>query len=324
MAELPKPRSHTVTAIHAFHADKARVGHSNGIPISGAAEECERRLWYGFRWAYPPERHDGQRLRLFETGEREEARMVDELHAIGCRVSGEQERVTAIGGHLRGKLDGRAFGIPEAPATEHVIECKTHNEKSFKDLIKKGVQLSKPSHYAQTQLYMDLTGLSRALYMAHNKNTDELYTERLKHDPLYCMKLLAKLKRIVEAARPPSRLHEDTTSRAAWACNYCPAALLCRGGWAERNCRTCLHSTPVDGGWLCEARDNNQLLTREEQQAGCDRMAYIPDLVPLEQVDCDINAGTVTYRAQNGRLVVDGGPESIGAQMAQWYAPHEE
>jgi hypothetical protein len=39
-------------------------------------------------------------------------------------------------GWLRGKLDGRALEIPEAPKTLHVVETKSHKEKSFKELVK--------------------------------------------------------------------------------------------------------------------------------------------------------------------------------------------
>lgn len=313
MAELPKPHSATVDAIHRVYEARARIGHNDGIAISQAADECDRRLWYGFRWAYPPERHEGRQLRLFQTGEREETRMLDDLRAIGCEVGGEQERVRACGEHVRGKLDGRATGIPEAPVTEHVVECKTHNDKSFKELLKKGVQVAKPAHYAQIQLYMELTGLTRGLYMAHGKNTDELYTERLHHDPLYCAKLLARMQRIIDAPRPPAKLHDDPTSKMAWGCRYCPAAKICHeGAWAERNCRTCLHSTPIDGGkWWCER--NKVTLTRAEMQTGCPALAYIPDLVPApwEQVDVDVERGTVLYRnTADGAEFVDGAADA--------------
>jgi hypothetical protein len=309
MAELPKPHSTTGEAIHAAYEAKARVGHNDGVAISQAAEECDRRLWYGFRWAYPPEVHKGRQLRLFQTGEREEERMLDDLRAIGCEVGGSQERVRGCGGHLRGKLDGRATGIPEAPVTEHVVECKTHNGKNFRALLKSGVQEAKPAHYAQMQLYMELTGLTRALYMAHNKDTDELYTERLHHDPLYNARLLARLQRTIDSARPPARLHENPESKMAWGCKYCPAQGLCHGGeWAERNCRTCLHSTPIDGGtWWCERHKTG--LTRVEMQNGCPALAYIPDLVPApwEQIDADMERGTVTYRnAADGAEFMDG------------------
>jgi hypothetical protein len=49
------------------------------------------------------------------------------------------------------------------------------------------------------------------------------------------------------------------------------------------NCRTCLHATPVDGGWACERYQRS--LSEAEQRAGCENHLYLPALVPGEQVD---------------------------------------
>ena len=66
-----------------------------------------------------------------------------------------------------GSIDGIIEkGVPEAPTKRHILECKTHSLKSFKDLCDKGVQESKPQHWCQMQLYMHGTGIDRALYFA--------------------------------------------------------------------------------------------------------------------------------------------------------------
>ena len=46
MAALPQPVSHTVAAIDAAYVKTARTGDSMGVPMSGVAEECSRKLWY--------------------------------------------------------------------------------------------------------------------------------------------------------------------------------------------------------------------------------------------------------------------------------------
>ena len=49
---------------------------------SQIGNECSRALWYQFRWAWSPD-FDGKRmLRLFETGDREEDRVLENLKAI--------------------------------------------------------------------------------------------------------------------------------------------------------------------------------------------------------------------------------------------------
>ena len=61
-------------------------------------------------------------------------------------------------------MDSALLGLPEAPKTWHVGEFKTHNQKSFDDLVKRGVEKAKPMHWDQMQAYMGLTGMERALF----------------------------------------------------------------------------------------------------------------------------------------------------------------
>jgi hypothetical protein len=279
--------------------------------MSTMGNECDRALWYSFRWAHEPERLDGRKLRLFETGHREEARMLDDLELAGITVhrvdpaTGQQWALSALGGHLRGHMDGQGEGFEEAQKARHVLEFKTHNEKSFKALVKDGVQKAKPGHYAQMQIYMHFSGLQRAFYMAVNKNTDEIHTERVEYEAQSAIVLVARAERIIQSDWAPSRLHDDPTAKMAWVCNYCPAFQQCHGGqFAPRNCRTCLYSSPVEGGWQCQ---KHGAIDDETQRLGCSLHLFIPDLVPGEQIDADTHANTVTYRMKDGAEWIDGG-----------------
>jgi hypothetical protein len=308
MAKLPPPHSATVAAIYAAYEAGQTPYHSYGLSISTLGEECARRLWYGFRWAYAPERKEGRILRIFELGEREETDMLDALRKIGCVVEGEQERVRLCGGHLRGKIDGKVTGLPEAPKTQHIVECKSHSDKNFKTLDL-GVARAKHAHHVQIQMYMGYFGTPRGLYMAVNKNDSSLLTERVEFDAMLYAQMIAKAERIIYAARPPERLHKNPPSKAAWLCNYCPAFGLCHGGKIPpRNCRTCLHSTPVstgDGEWRCDL--SGLAIDRDKQALGCKSHLYIPDLVPAEQIDASEADNTVTYRLPSGETWVDDG-----------------
>lgn len=310
MAELPAPYSPTLNAIYRAYEDKAERSHRTYLGMSTMGNECDRALWYAFRWAHEPESLEGRKLRLFETGHREEARMLDDLERAGITVhrvdpaSGEQWALSALGGHMRGHMDGQGEGFSEAPKARHVLEFKTHNEKSFKALVKDGVQKSKPGHYAQMQLYMHFSGLDRAFYMAVNKNTDELHVERVAYDAQAAIMLVARAERIINSPEPPPRLHDDPSAKMAWVCNYCAAFDQCHASaFAVRNCRTCIHSTPVDGGWSCEKHGAIDTAT---QRIGCSQHLFIPGLVPGEQVDADIDRGTVTYLMADGNQWVDG------------------
>lgn len=309
--ELPEIKSPVVVAIDAAWA--GRNDEQRGyLGASVLGKECERQLWYDFRWAHDAEKFSGRMLRLFATGDVEEGRLKEDLRAIGVEVldvdpaTGEQWAVAFANGHARGHADGRLLNVPSAEKTEHLFEAKTHNDKSFKALVKDRVEKSKPVHFAQMQLYMHGLGLTRALYLAKNKNDDELYAERVKYDAAAALKLVARAERIVAAHAAPPKLFEDPEAKMAWVCRSCPALGVCHHGeFARRNCRTCLHSTPVaDGGWQC-ARFNRPL-SIEDQRAGCAHHLYLPTLVPGEQVDADEALEHVTYRLANGDAWQDG------------------
>lgn len=311
MVTLPQTTSPTVEAIDQHHVAQNQPRHSRRIGGAWLGRPCERQAWYKFRWAYLPEEFSGRMLRLFETGHREEARMIEDLRAAGVLVedvdpeTGEQWSATAVDGHFLGFADGILSGVLEAPKTRHLFEAKTHGQKSFDQLVKHGVTASKPEHVAQMQIYMHLLGLTRAFYLAKNKNTDELHAERLEYDAAHAAALLAKAERITEAHEPPARISEDPEYYLCRAFK-CPAFDICHGsGLPLRNCRTCLHSTPIPmGRWYCDRHDKE--LSWDDQDIGCPNHLYLPGLVAGDQVDVDQHAETVTYRMTNGSTWVDG------------------
>lgn len=306
MAELPIVVSPTREAIFAAYEADAHQGFRLHLGASLIGKPCDRSLWYDFRWTTAAA-HPGRLLRLFETGQLEEARIVRNLRRIGATVlevdpeTGRQWRVEAHGGHFGGSLDAVALNLPEAPRTWHALEFKTHAAKGFVALVAQGVRLAKPQHFAQMQIYLRLTGIIRAMYLAVNKNNDDLYVERVEIDADYADRLLARAGRIIFAARPLERISEDP---AWYECRMCDHAEVCRGQAAAAvNCRTCLSSTPIEGGWWCERHERT--LSEADQRAGCDQHLYLPDLVPEEQID----AGTdwVSYQLPGGGVWCDRG-----------------
>ena len=121
----------------------------------------------------------------------------------------------------------------------HILEIKTYNRKSFDKLTKDGVQKTKFQHYVQMQLYMLGTGIDRAFYIAICKDSDEIYTERIRFDKELAEKYLERGKRIALAERMPEPLSADPS----WhQCQYCPAHSMCFAKEPTKcvNCRTCL------------------------------------------------------------------------------------
>ena len=286
MAELPAITSLTREAIFSGYEADASDGFRSHLGASLIGKACERALWYDFRWTTKA-RFEGRVLRLFETGNREEERLVRNLRRTGATVlevdpeTGRQFRVQAHGGHFGGSLDGVAIHLLEAPKAWHVLEFKTHSNKSFTDLVAKKVRESKPQHFAQMQIYMHLMGMNRAMYLAVNKDTDDLYVQRVEADVAYTEQLLEKARRIIFAPTPLPRISEEPSW---YQCRLCDHADVCHGTRAAAvNCRTCLHSSPVAGGWHCDR--HQKPLSEVDQRTGCEQHLYLPPLVPAAQVD---------------------------------------
>jgi hypothetical protein len=263
LSAIVPQESATVKAIYEWHKRRGDAEPERGyLGASIIGHECDRFLWFTFRNCVRRD-FSGRMYRLFETGNLEEDRFAAELRGIGCTVEtrdtdGKQFEVSAVGGHFSGHMDGSVLGVPEAPKTWHVLEAKTHNDDSFRKLVKDGVKASKPMHYAQMMSYMGLTGMTRALYLAKNKNTDELHSERVRYDAAEFKRIMVRAERIIKAQQPLGRC---STRPDDWRCKMCDAADLCWGTGSVSldlpavSCKTCCHATPeVDGEggkWSC-------------------------------------------------------------------------
>lgn len=288
-------------AIYASYEEDAGDWRRDHLGASQIGKECERALWYDFRWATRPQ-FPGRILRLLNTGKLEEARLVDDLRRICVDVvnldpkTGNQWRVEAMDGHFGGSLDAVAVGLIFAPKVWHVVEFKTHNVKSFASLQRDGLCKSKPRHWAQMQVYMYLIGIGHGLYVAVRKDTDDIYTERVALDRVDAERLLAKAERVIKAARPPAKISADPAHRE---CRYCDHRALCHGdAAAELSCRTCIFVERSVGSWYCRPR--KQTLPPDMQREGCASHIYIPDLIPGEIVAAGDD--WIEYRMRDGRV----------------------
>lgn len=310
MTTIPKPQLATLTAIQAALAEGRDDWESVGVPAGEIGTECDRALWLAFRRASVPETIDWRKRRIFERGNIEEERLLDLLRIIGCEVTEQQSRVRGAGGHLRGKIDAQTIGLPDAPKTDHVVECKSAKASVFSALAKGGVKKAMPMHYATLQFYLFKRGLSRCLYMCTNKDNEDLHLERVELDVEFAMRAEARIERIISMDSPPGRL---CNKRDDFRGAFCRQAEVCWGETMPRShCRTCLHSSPImDGnaGWDC-ARWSKPL-SLAEQDAGCEAHLFVPSLVPGEQLDYDAEAETVTYRLATGEIWVDGGTGKV-------------
>jgi len=310
-------KSATVEAIEAYWLKRGKSEEPRGyLGASSIGKSCSRELWYSFRKCSEPD-FSGRLYRLFNRGHREEPTFVEELRGIGCEVhefdsEGNQFEVIACEGHFKGHTDGGALGIPEAPKTWHLLEMKTSSKALFEKVKKNGVEKEKPQHFAQMQVYMHLTGLKRALYMVVNKDTDELYTERLRYDSTKARAMIDKASSIINATSPPERISEREDS---WACKFCDAKALCHGSEIAvtvpaLSCRQCVHASPVaDGKWHCAVNGSDATKV-------CDQHLFLPGLVhfaePTDSLTNKDGSAVIEFTSHDGTVWQHGPDRSAG------------
>lgn len=316
MAALPPDIAPTTADLIFLGYERThREEHRPHMGASIIGDECPRKVWLTWRWA-ESEKFEGRMLRLFQTGHLEEPRLVDDLRRIGVDVrptapDGTQWRVSAIGGHFGGSMDGACIGVPEAPKTWHVLECKTSNEKGFQKMAKEGVLLAKPQHWTQMQVYMGLTGMDRALYLMTNKNDDSIHSERVRFDKPEFDRIMAKAERLVRATEPPEKLSQDPSY---YICKWCKFHSQCHKDHVpEVNCRTCAHSTPVvdgtDGTWTCgveQGAPSPAVIPIEVQRTGCQAHRFIPIFLERTAKPVDYVDGAVVYETAKGGRFANG------------------
>lgn len=324
MTALPEPSQPTVDAIMAALVDEAARRpqyRGYGISASSLGTPCDRQLWLDLRWASAPEVRTGKALRIFARGNAAEARILDDMRRAGLDVlegdpdTGKQFRFALANGFLRGKADGRCWGVLEAPKAEHVVEIKCIKAAKWRGIQKHGLAKHAPEHWHQLHAGMAGLGVERGLYIAENADTGELLTERLRLDHEEAMRQEARVLRAVEDHEPPMGMTAEATTEIKTGkimnsppCLFCDHRGFCfEGAPAMRSCRTCLHFTfTSDGNGHCARFDEPRTPARQQEGAECPAHLFLPALIHGDQIDADPETETITYQMRDGSIWTDG------------------
>ncbi len=266
--------------IDAVILEKSQRFHSWRIGPSALEDECDRKIWYGFRWVKLDVR-DARMSRLLERGKESEPRFERWLLDAGCQVytidpnapltrKNRQYRIRSVGDHVGGFLDGivilpENFGYPYPL----VLELKSTNTKAFVALHKEGagVEVAKPAHAQQAGYYGWKYNFRYSLYMSINKNDDDMHVEIIENDFAKAELNELRFTSIVRAERPPVRISEKSTD---YRCAMCRHKGICHmGDGYEKNCRSCQYAEAIPGGeWRCNFR--SQTIPRDIVPVGCE------------------------------------------------------
>lgn len=227
----------------AMQANNAAQPARRYLGASRLGEDCSRKLAYEFHQVPKDEGREfkGRTLRIFERGHTGEDNMAARLrlagftlvthrpdgNQIGFGTGWSEERgCFLISGHLDGVVTAAPYeaGLAVPCLWEH----KVLGEKSFSDLVKKGVRASKPVYFVQMQLYMAYLDLSAnpGLFTAENANTGEIYAERVAFDAASAQSASDKGVAVV-TSRDPEELPRVAKVSTDFRCKMCDFPARC-------------------------------------------------------------------------------------------------
>lgn len=239
-----EPQASLSAAVNARIDEALTSRHRLQVPrdylgASRIGEACSRRLAY--EYAHVPEDPDkvfsGQTLRIFAAGHVFEDLTIAWMQDAGFdlrtrRRDGGQFGFETAGGRIKGHIDGVIVGGPDVgipwPA---LFEHKALKARSWTDVVKRGVEISKPVYYAQLQIYMAYMELETSLFTCLNKDTQELHHERVDLVPHVAQALsdkAAEIIRAVEVRDCPPRIAANPDFHV---CRFCPFHSTC---WETR------------------------------------------------------------------------------------------
>lgn len=216
------------------------------LGASRLGADCERALQYEYLDTPKDEGRDfsGRTLRIFAAGHVFEDLAIEWLRKAGFeiyteKVDGSQFGFSVAKGRIRGHVDGIITNGPaELKLTYPMLwECKSLNNKSWKDTVKNGVTLSKPVYATQMaiyQAYMEGTveGLSQnpAFFTAINKDTAEIHHELVPFDGARAQKMSDRGVKVLNACDHHELLPRIAKSPTFYVCKFCDYQDRC---WKE-------------------------------------------------------------------------------------------
>ena len=327
MATIPIiPHDPTLAAMNAaIEADGNASPARQYLGMSGIGKPCHRAIWYDFRWA-TDRQIAASGLRAIQDGFVNEDVTIKRLRMIpGITLWTEGEDGQQIGcedlsGHFRGHLDGVIEGLLQAPKTPHVWENKAVNQKKFdalKKLIsdlgeKQALRNWDTTYYAQAQLYMHYTKLTRHYLTVNTPGGRDTVTCRTEYDKASAQHYIDLARSIIASEGPPMRMSEDA---AHWQCKWCDHHTTCHTpAYPKPTCRSCAHVTAMlddQCGWHCRKWDDR--VPVEVQRTGCDQHLYHPEILHfLKPANGNLEQNWVQYEDKTSAATVINGPAAHG------------
>ncbi len=315
------------------------------LGCSQIGSACRADLWHSFRWNVKAE-FDAETHLRFQDGHRSEDVMAAYIRKAGFHLqthyNGQQIRVSSLGGHFAGSVDGIIKGLPWLRKDEYSIwEHKAVNETKYKklgDLVKKhgpeSLRLALMEwdevYYAQAQCYMSKLNTSHHWLTCSTPGCRDFLAVRTELNPDYAAAMESKAELIITSNEPPTREYQDPFFfKAKWLNSF---DLLYKKAVPAPNYRNSIFCSPVVDDseralWFDEYLKTN-VPVNEQGNAPAHHL-FNPALIPyasclaLEDTDkprfavYELSDGTKFYNVQKGLE----GPNGFNSNEMRFLTP---
>lgn len=225
----------------ALVAANKREPERNYLGASSLGEPCKRKLQYRYMKTKKDEGKDfdGKTLRIFQVGHNFEELGIAWLVQADFNVlthdkQGRQFGFDTADGEIQGHVDGIITDGPVAWEYPFLWECKSANDKKFKEFQSKGVESANFIYYAQVLIYQAYMGLTAnpALFTVINKNTQEIYFEKVPFDAKVAQRVSDSAVNILKAVQNNELMPRVAAKSDSFLCKWCEFRKKC---WDEND-----------------------------------------------------------------------------------------
>tara|TARA_B100000683_G_scaffold176279_1_gene169776 strand:- start:290 stop:1042 length:753 start_codon:yes stop_codon:yes gene_type:complete len=206
------------------------------IGASSLGDECARKIQYRFMGQDPD--HDksfgAQTLRIFEFGHSIESMKSKWIIDAGFDLktedkNGNQFGFSVLDGKIKGHVDGIIYGGPIDLKYPLLWECKSANDRKFKEFVRSGLRKTNPVYAAQVALYQAYMELHEnpALFTVMNKNTCEVYYELVPFNQTLAQQTSDKAVEIIKATEASEMMPKVASNKDYFGCKYCDFTKTC-------------------------------------------------------------------------------------------------
>lgn len=170
---------------------------------------CQRYLWIKYHYPQLKEPMSEKQAIIFENGHWVERKLIQQMRDAGRIITGQQKEASYFDGQFKGHIEGFFENHPEYGKVP--FEIKGPNQSNFKELVKKGVKEKFYNYYVQAQINMYAHGFDKLVFIAENKDNQDLHEEVIFLDSKCIQETMEKAERILFGTIP-----KGISSRLDW------------------------------------------------------------------------------------------------------------